>query len=38
MLINPRTMFGIWVAWAILCVGAAGGAVYTAVHFIRKFW
>lgn len=28
----------IWVVWALICLSLLGAAIYTAIHFIGKFW
>jgi len=33
-----RVIFGLWVVWALICLGAVGTLVAVVYHFISKFW
>jgi hypothetical protein len=33
-----HAVIGMWVASALVSLGAAAGIIYLVIHFVRKFW
>lgn len=33
-----KTIFGIWAAYAVVCLALGAAALYVVCHFLAKFW